>query len=472
MADLRPIPVPSNYSDDADVPTVLDAMADAIGDNEADLNTELGGKENTSNKKTTLSDSNDYYPTTGAVKTVTDALDSRVELLENIESMETLSWQQIQAIVQSGKASTYFKVGDQIETKWKDKATNTEYTIPLDVVAIRDVTILDDNQQEQTVHGMIVQWHYCSPFGVQFSQNEAFYYCNEELPVGTYYFTIGANWGTNCHNNYKYQFTTTQVVPAGGQLQIGKSNSEVSGMPDNAPSTWRVRTYASASDTTPLEILSLTEYTTGTPSGTSLGTLNTTSKYNTTLNNLYSSAYGQNSWKNSALRQFLNSDAGTNGWYTLPSDDVFARKPAELSSKQGFLTGVDSELLAVIKPIKVATAINTNRDSERGTWDYTYDKFFIPSLEEAYCVPQISGEGAYWPYWKQKSGTNAPNEQNSTNANLITYGADNHASAQTVRLRSAGRGVSYYTWNVNSSGKVINYYATNSYRFSPACVIC
>ena len=319
---------------------------------------------------------------------------------------------------------------------------------------------------------MILQWHWCTPFGVQFSQNQAFYYCNETLPAGTYYIEIGNNWGNNCHAGYKYQFTTTKEVPAGGQLQLGKATTEIGALPDAAPSTWRVRTYSSAESTTPLEILELTEYTSGTPTGTSLGSLTTTAKYNNTLNNLYSIAYGQNDWKNSAVRQFLNSDEEKGNWFELPNDDVFARKPSELATKDGFLRGVEADLLAVIKPIKVSTAINTNRDSAKGTWEYTYDKFFLPSLEEVYCVPQLAGEGEYWPYWKEKSGTSSPNAQNSTNENMITYAVENHESAQTVRLRSAYRGISTTTWIVNASGRIISYAATYSYRFAPACVIC
>ena len=71
-------------------------------------------------------------------------LQTRIGLIENIQSMENMSWKQIQAIVQAGKASTYFKVGDQIETTWKDTATNTTYTVPLDVVSFEDVTIKDN----------------------------------------------------------------------------------------------------------------------------------------------------------------------------------------------------------------------------------------------------------------------------------------------------------------------------------------
>lgn len=42
--------------------------------------------------------------------------------------------------------------------------------------------------------------------------------------------------------------------------------------------------------------------------------------------------------------------------------------------------------------------------------------------------------------------------------------------SQNVRLRSANRGNSYNTWNVNASGNVNNNNASNANRFSPDCV--
>lgn len=42
MATLIPIPVPSDYSDEADVPSVLDDMAQAIETNLTNINDEIG----------------------------------------------------------------------------------------------------------------------------------------------------------------------------------------------------------------------------------------------------------------------------------------------------------------------------------------------------------------------------------------------------------------------------------------------
>lgn len=98
------------------------------------------------------------------------------------------------AVVQSGNASQVFNYGDQIILPWTDKATGKTYECPLDVVHFGDVTLADG----ETVPGMLVQWHYATPFGVQFNQFQAFKYCEEQLPAGTYNVIIGDTWGNNC----------------------------------------------------------------------------------------------------------------------------------------------------------------------------------------------------------------------------------------------------------------------------------
>ena len=88
----------------------------------------------------------------------------------------------------------FFNYGDQIILPWTDKATGKTYECPLDVVHFGDVTLADG----ETVPGMLVQWHYATPFGVQFNQFQAFKYCEEQLPAGTYNVIIGDTWGNNC----------------------------------------------------------------------------------------------------------------------------------------------------------------------------------------------------------------------------------------------------------------------------------
>ena len=208
-----------------------------------------------------------------------------------------------------------------------------------------------------------------------------------------------------------------------------------------------------------------------TASGTSLGTQKLNTR-NGNLNSTQEMAYGWNRWKTSAIRQYLNSAAGTGSWWT--AQDEWDIAPTELTTKQGFLSGWDDDFLEAIKTVKVTTYPNTVQDDTGGnTPDITYDKVFLPSLEQMYCVPQKSGEGEYHEYWKRRSGATAPLAQYGTYPNMITYAVENHASAQYVRLRSARRGYAFFTWGVSSSGNVGYYYyvASYSFRFAPLVVL-
>lgn len=127
----------------------------------------------------------------------------------------------------------------------------------------------------------------------------------------------------------------------------------------------------------------------------------------------------------------------------------------------------------VLGTIKVTTALNTATDTADGDTEVTYDKIFLPSLEQIYVVPQLKGvEGEYWEYWKRATGAVSPQAQYGTYPERITYGIEAQTSAQNVRLRSASRGIGCSTWYVSTSGGVSGNYAYNAWRCAPACVIC
>ena len=73
----------------------------------------------------------------------------------------------------------------------------------------------------------------------------------------------------------------------------------------------------------------------------------------------------------------------------------------------GFLAGFSDDFKAALTRVKVVTYGNTVTDD--GSAVVTYDKIFLPSLQEIYCSPQVSGEGTgYWPYWKERTGAKTP----------------------------------------------------------------
>lgn len=377
---------------------------------------------------------------------------------------------EIHEIVRAGEAANVFSIGDQIMLNYND-GTN-DYVLPWDIVHFGDVELQDG----ETVPGMFIQSHYAME-AVQFDQNEAFYVVPEGgLTAGTYNITMGNSWGSNVVSGKSYYFSLTESYAEGDLLQLGKADSEVSGLPDTAPKNWRVRTYKK-DGTTPAsmaasasEIVTLTEGT----SGTNLGTLSSSTLYGTSgMNNMQRSVYGYNRWSQSALRQRLNSAAAAGAWWT--AQNPYDRRPTELATLRGFMAGFDEAFLNIIKPIKVTTALNTVSDTAIGASENTYDTFFPTSLEQEYIVPQASGvEGDYWEYWKRRLGLSSPQIQGGSgaNANHIRYGYNAKTTAQTCRLRSAYRGSATDTWHVTTTGIANAYYAPTSYRCAPACVIC
>lgn len=388
------------------------------------------------------------------------------------EATPVATLNEIHEIVRAGEAANVFGIGDQINLNYND-GTN-DYVLPFDIVHFGDVELADG----ETVPGMFIQSHYAMQ-SVQFDQNEGFYVVPAGgLAPGTFHFTMGNEWGSNVQNGAVYSFTTTESYAEGDIWQLGKETSEVSGLPDAAPSTWRVRTYKAVDNTpaglvaTPTEILPLT----ADASGIDLGVLSSSTKYGVSgLNNMQRSAYGYNRWSQSAMRQFLNSAAAVEGWWK--PQNPYDRRPAELATLRGFMAGFDEAFLNIIKPIKVTTALNTASDSEIGATEDTYDTFFPASLEQEYIVPQLSGaEGVYWEYWKRRLGLSSPQTTgvSGVNANHIRYAYNARTSAQACRLRSANRDYANSVWNVHSSGYAYSssYSATFSHRCVPACVIC
>ena len=377
---------------------------------------------------------------------------SGLKIITNGLTTDTQTWSYLTQLADNNLFGRIYNFGDQFVEEWEDTASSKTYTYPFQLnhignVELQDGTILQNRP--------FLQAHYAHPFGVQFSHQRAFLRCPEGLSAGTYYFTIDTNWGSNVLAGDIVCFTLTEDVPAGGRI------AGCYGAPDQAKTNWRIYSYSSDCKTILETVVPTFE-----ASGTNLGTQKLNSRSGN-LNSTQEMAYGWNRWSKSALRQYLNSSAAAGEWWT--AQDEWDIAPDQLSSKPGFLTGLSEEFLSVLKEVKLTTYTNTVNDG--GEADITYDKVFLPSLEQIYVNPQITGEGEYHEYWKQRSGSETPLAQQQMYPNMITYAVENHTSAQNVRWRSAYRGLANYTWGVSSSGYVGSSGASNARRFSPLVVI-
>ena len=186
--------------------------------------------------------------------------------------------------------------------------------------------------------------------------------------------------------------------------------------------------------------------------------------------------HGSNRYSQSAIRQWLNSDAAAGSWWTAQSGTDVA--PDYAATLPGLLSCLPEGFVNRLQPVKVQTA-TANVDSN--VVDTTYDKLWLPSKEELYSVVDttntsvnISGvEGPYWEYWKTRMGTSSPAADNnsSTNSKRLTYAVENPTSTSNVWLRSAYRSYSYIVWYLHYSGNLSNNYARNTLRAAPACAV-
>ena len=193
---------------------------------------------------------------------------------------------------------------------------------------------------------------------IPFDASEALFYVDPEtypsgLPVGTYHITLDhGTYGEGTDQDGTYQFTTTQIVPAGGLIRhttMGVYQS--SGYTKAQITGGKFVTYNT--EYTQLESLTTTEGS----GGTSLGTTTArrpSYRTNELLNFTERNGHGSNNWLNSSVRQYLNSDAAgaasgaIASWWT--SKNIWDM-PVK-STKSGFLYGLDPSFRAILQTVK------------------------------------------------------------------------------------------------------------------------
>jgi hypothetical protein len=361
------------------------------------------------------------------------------------------TWEQVVLAIKSKLYKEMYAVGDKFSNIWKDtNNSNKEYDNPLRINHFEDGLELEDGT---TVNGMWLQTVYAHLKGVQFSHQQAFYVSGDGMVAGTYCVGFDYTWGDKGYvtkGDY-WNFTLTKDVPAGGRL------AGFYGAPDQPQTNWRVYVY-SADGKTVLETVSAINKG---QEGTLLGVMTAYGDEN--LNGIQQMAYGDNRYATSAIRQYLNSDKPKGEWWTAQTKWDIA--PDQLSQIDGYLCGMDPELLAVLKPVKVVTYCNTvTATGQKQVKDITYDKVTLISLEQMYIEPQAAGEGEAHEYYKELNGTAKKFQWWQTYEILKTFAVENPTSPQHVRLRSANRSGACYPWFVYSSGSVNSNSASSAFR--------
>jgi hypothetical protein len=299
---------------------------------------------------------------------------------------------------------------------------------------------------------MTLQLHDQFPTALQFDAPEAFYYCETALTAGAYYFTIDSTYDTANNDLSAYQFTLTQDVPAGGQLTFPWGNTKASVV--------KVNSFASRTSTTAIEQVSVTEGT----DGQNLGNLTIAGDFSNNLNSIQRVRYGSNRYKDSAIRQWLNSASAAGSVWT--PQTKWDRPPTWVATVDGFMYGMDADFLSAIGKTHIITVRNTVCDG--GGYDEMDDYFFLLSRENVYMGREAIGvnEGAVYPYYRDYSDLSAAGTGNDSNR--IKY---RNGSAQWWWVRTSSSGNGSDVRNVTATGDLGTGRAYGSSGVAPACNI-
>lgn len=389
-----------------------------------------------------------------------DTLREGVEVLKSIAVNglpRLLTFADLKRAIRAGYAKVFFDVGDQITTNYA-AADGKTYSAPWDVKHIDDT-------------GVYFGMHYAIPEDVQFDAPEAIYYAETELAAGTYHIAVGATYGDGWKAGQNIQFTLAKAVPAGGQIFIdfGQNNA-------NNPTAGRaVKTYATIGAADAIESTTTSSGAGGTELGT-IGVGNTPHKTNGNLNAISRAVYGNGRYPESAIRQWLNSDAAANAWWTPKNNWDRPPRAADLN-RAGFLTRLPADFVKILDYNDVVVALNT-MEGFSGDRETVRDRIFLPSIDNLYIDPQLAdAESPAWDYYKalaQEAGLPGKFQQWQTYPILRAFNltsANGNLSPVGVWLRSATRASASSAWGVYSSGGVSNYTAYSALRGCPACKI-
>lgn len=373
-----------------------------------------------------------YLPTSTQMDTMIEKLGMIAAAVGS--QVDVSTWSGIQKAVRSGIASEILPVGTQLTVNHSVYGTRL-----FDVVA-HDYF---KNAHDPDAYTMTIMQHDLLT-GTQFDAPEALYYAETQLSAGTYNFTIGGydKWVAGT-----YQFTLTSPVPVGGQICV-EGQYPYQGNITAAS----IKTYSSRTSTTPIETATITAGS----GGTSLGTCGEGA-----LNHTHRIAYGSNNYKESAMRQFLNSSAAAGSVWT--PQTKFDRPPSWVTTLAGYKKGLDQDFLAVVCKVKLPCAANNIYESPDSTvtknTKYTLnDEFYIASRKEIFgSSDDVADDTVVFPFY-----------DGATAADRIKH---RDGSAAHWWLRTP------YAWNafhgrlVTSDGALSLSYAYGAHGLAPACTI-
>lgn len=364
---------------------------------------------------------------------IQDAIDELAAKTENAVSID--SWQGVQRIVNLGLAHNAFKIGDKL------KCNHSEYG-----VLTWDVVDATPERLSLCAHNIIDT--------LEFDEREALYYAENGLAAGNYWFSLMKRGWYEPDSYKSFNFTLTNDVPARAHLVLDVAyNAPLNGS--------NVIVYADANSTEILETAPIIE-------GIGLTFLGYADGSTPNLNHIMRAILGSNSYKESAIRQWLNNDGEVGNAWT--PQTIFDRPSYGAVRRPGFLNGLDADFLEVISYAEYDTFQYDGGVTGRETLT---DRFMLPSRSEVY-AGAVGGipsniEGEPFPYFSQFSDHSSPSTAADTNR-VKTRLKDSKAAPWWTRTPNVYS--QYIVHTIFASGKLSDGNdAVNAWGVVPVCHI-
>lgn len=278
-----------------------------------------------------------------------------------------------------------------------------------------------------------------------FDAKEALYYTAEGIPAGSYCFTVKNAWKV-AENDKVYYFTLASAIPAGGQIRANFGDDVLEGK--------TVSSYAGGGETAAIETATISA--TEIPGATSLGNTDGSAD----VNFYHRLGYGSNNYKESALRQWINSDKAANAWWA--SSNKFDVKPG-YANVAGLLHGMDADFLEVVQETTVPCKTNNTFELSGWTLNTAYtvkDRFYLLSRNEVGFGTENIAEGSVLDLY-----------DGAQNVDRVKYDIDAQSTARYWWLRSPDPGDASGVRGVSSDGSLYYGRALYGHGAVAACEI-
>lgn len=351
------------------------------------------------------------------------------------------TWNDVQALVRSGHAREAFPIGTVFEV------TRTGQDTLYKVVADYDNP---NYTLSASGHNMILIDVYAI-YTKQFDARQALLYFPEAVEGNvTMNFLVKGAYYSDDNNKYIQFISPADGITAGSQLVLSNSyNATMIGT--------NAKLYTGFSDTTGVNV-ALSQGNSGTYIGQTDGTAAGTIE----LNHVHRAVLGSNNYGESAIDQWINSDAAANAWQT---QRTHFQRPAAYANFAGYMNGMDPDFLNVLAETDVICRSNNVFELDgklNKLYTITNRKFFLASrVELGYGAENNLYEGRVFELYAT-----------ATDANKIKYDISNKTTARIWWLRSPYPSYASYARLVYASGSLGYSHASHGYGAVSACVIC